>query len=53
MRQITIDLSDDVYSYLQLRAAIDDLRPKEAIEGFLTEIVGAKMEGRTITRRPQ
>ena len=50
MRTMTINLDENVFKYLELRAAIDDLRPAEAVEGMLTEIVLAKLEGRPIIR---
>jgi hypothetical protein len=39
MRTIEISLSDYVYSHLELRAAIDDLRVQEAVALLLSEIV--------------
>lgn len=41
MRHITIELADDIFNHLEIRAAIDDLRSKEGIELLLTELVTA------------
>lgn len=38
-RIVTIELPEDVYLYIELRAAIDDLRPPEAISKLLAESV--------------
>lgn len=48
MKQLVIHLEDDVYSFLEVRAAMDDLRIKEAVEGLLTELAMAKKERREI-----
>jgi hypothetical protein len=50
MRTMTINLPETVFKYIELRAAIDDLRPAEAIEGMLTELTAAKLEGRPINK---
>lgn len=47
-RPLTIELDEEVYSYLELRAAIDDLRIKEGVEDLLSELVMTKKEGREI-----
>ena len=49
MKQLTIDLEDDVFSHLEVRAAIDDMRIKEGVERLLTEMVMSHKEGRTIS----
>jgi hypothetical protein len=46
MKPLTIDLEDDVFSHLELRAAIDDLRVKEAVELLLTKLA-RNHKGRT------
>lgn len=48
MRKVEICLSDDVYSYIELRCAIDDMRVPEGLEKFLTELAGAKLENRAV-----
>ena len=48
MRRVTLELPDDVYSLLQLRAAIDDLRLEEGLTAFLTELARAKAEKRQV-----
>jgi hypothetical protein len=48
MRTLTLNIPDDIYNYLEIRAAIDDLRISQAVEDFLIEFVTAKMEGRKI-----
>lgn len=48
MRAVTIKLPDDVYSFLELRAAVDDLRVAEGIESLLVELVRAKVEKRSV-----
>ena len=46
MKQLTINLPDDVYSYIELRAAIDDLRASEGVEALLVELVRVRAEKR-------
>lgn len=46
--QLTIDLPEDVFKFIELRAAIDDNRPATAIEEMLIELVTAKQEQRPI-----
>jgi hypothetical protein len=50
MKQLTIELDDDLYSFLELRAAIDDMRLKEGIEALLDEAVHRMKGGETRTR---
>lgn len=40
-KPLTIDLPADVHSFIELRAAMDDKRLKEATEELLTEIAMA------------
>lgn len=42
MKRLEIDLPDDVYQYLEIRAAIDDLRIKDGVELLLIELVKQK-----------
>jgi len=53
MRPLTIELDDDVYSFLEIRSAMDDLRIKEGVENFLTELAMAKKERREILFLPE
>lgn len=48
MKQLTIELSDEVFHYLEVRAAIDDMRIKQAVEEFLSALVTARKERRPI-----
>ena len=48
MKTLIIELEDDVYRHFELKAAIDDLRPKEAAEKLITEITEASIEKRKI-----
>jgi hypothetical protein len=45
MKLLTIELPDDVYDHLQLRAAIDDKRIDEAVAEFLTDVTTAHRDG--------
>ena len=44
MRLISVELEDDVYDFLAIRAAIDDLKLAEAVEQFLTILAKSLME---------
>lgn len=48
MRTLTLNIPDDIHNYLEVRAAIDDLRISQAVEQFLVELVSAKIERRKI-----
>jgi hypothetical protein len=48
MRELTIHLDDEVYSFLEIRAAMDGFRIKEGIENFLSELAMAKKERRDV-----
>jgi hypothetical protein len=50
-RQLTLTLPEEVYLYLQLRAAIDDDRVETGVERFLCELVAAKKEARPVVIR--
>ena len=39
MRTLTLNIPDDIHNYLEIRAAIDDLRISQAVEQFLVELV--------------
>lgn len=47
-RPLTLHLPEDVYLFLQLRAAIDDDRIETGVERLLIELARAKMEGRAV-----
>lgn len=51
MRRIEIEIDDETFKAIEIRGAIDNLRPKEAIEGFLAEIVDAWREKRPVKIR--
>ena len=38
MRQVTIQLPEEVFLFLEVRAAIDDLKAEQGIEDLLTEL---------------
>lgn len=48
MTTVTLNLPDDVFKFLELRAAIDDMRVPESLEKFLTELVHARKENRPV-----
>lgn len=41
MKSVIINLSDDIHSYLEIRAAMDNKRLPEALAEMLTEAAGA------------
>ena len=47
-RSLTLTLPEEVYLYLELRAAKDNDRITTGVERFLTELVLAKMEKRPV-----
>jgi len=48
MKQLTITLDDDVFNLLEVRAAIDDMRIKEAVETLLAELVGTYKKSKSV-----
>jgi hypothetical protein len=48
MKTLTLDLPDEVYSHLEIRSAIDDMRIKEGVEHMLIEMASAHKERRAI-----
>ena len=47
-RPLTLTLPEEVYLYLELRAAIDDDRIETGVERLLCELVQAKREARPV-----
>jgi hypothetical protein len=48
MKTLTLEIPEEVYSFLEVRCAIDELRIKEGMEKFLVETATALREGRRI-----
>ena len=48
LKKYTIELENEVAHVLEVRAAIDNMKPEQGIEALLTELVAQWAEGKRI-----